>query len=127
MQRNQIHLDDRPLRQNKAFLKAIYNNQELEEAQKWFDKIDNSIARRHDERMTLDSYLRLMNSSFQVILQNGSPYLDEIRCCARGSDKQGIERFLWVLSPFTEKNYEIVAGIFKRVYKQELDSIPVLD
>ena len=127
MHRYQIRLDDSPLRQNKAFLKAMYNSQEVEEANKCFDKLDpNKIERQLDEGMTLDSYLCLMNSSFHVILQTGSPSPDKIICASRGTDKQGIDRFLCVIAPFTEKNYEVVAEIFERVYKHELGSIGVL-
>ena len=127
MQRYQIYLGDRPLRQNKLFLRAMYNSQELEEASRWFDKKNYPpLARQPDKEMTLDSYLRLMTPSFHVILQTGSPDFDKIRCCARGSDKQGIERFLWIISPFTDRNYGIVSEIFKRIYKQELGLIGVV-
>jgi len=128
MRRNQIHLEDRPLRQNKAFLRAVYQNQELENVRKWFEKLDHSaMESKIDRGMTLDSYLRLMTPSFYVILQTGSPFEDNtIRCCAGGRDRQGDFRALWVISPFTEKNYGIVSGLFERIYKQDLDSLPIL-
>lgn len=131
VRRNQIHLGDRPLRQNKAFLRAVYHNPELENARKWFDKLDRSATltegRQVDRRMTLDSYLRLMTSSFYVLLQPGSPCEDDIRCCAGGRDRQGIDRYLWVVSSFSEKNYGIISELFRKIYKEELDSLPILE
>ena len=127
MHRYQINLNDQPLRQNKAFLRAVYQNQELDNVRKWFEKLDHSaMESKTDRGMTLDSYLRLMTPSFYVILQTGSPYEEDIRCCAVGMDWQGNDRSLVVLSPFTENNYEVVAGIFERIYKHELGSIGVL-
>lgn len=127
MQHKQLYLSDRPLRQNKAFLKALYGNHDLENAIKWFDKRDYAAIRREfDKGMTLDSYLRLMTPSFHAVLQIGSPDLDKIRCCTRGDDRQEIERFLWIIAPFTEQNYGVVSQLFRRIYRQELESIPGL-
>ncbi len=127
MQRNQLNLDDRPLRQNKAFLRAVYNNQKIEDVIRWFDKVEGSSGQRQtDEKMTLDRYMRLMTPSFYAVLQTGSPIPDEIRCCSRGVDKQGVERFLWVIAPYTERNYVVVSTLFKKFYKEDLDKIPVL-
>ena len=126
MKRYQIGLDDQLLKQNRAFLRAMYSNKELDNANRWFDKRDNSIARETDLEMNLERYLRLMNASFYIRLQIGSPDPDNIRCGARGDDKEGIDRFLWIIAPYTEKNYDIVSQIFKKTYKTELGSLGVL-
>ena len=126
MKRYQIALDDQILKKNRAFLRAMYSNKELDNADRWFDKRDNSIPRETDLEMNLERYLRLMNASFYIRLQIGSPDPDKIRCGARGDDKEGTDRFLWIIAPYTEKNYDIVSQIFKRTYKTELGSLGVL-
>lgn len=121
MQRNQINLSDRALRQNKAFLKALYLNDDLDEVRKWFDKLDCDLLQRQpDEEMTLHSYLALMNSSFSIVLQIGSPFPTEIRYGTRGYDNQGVERFAFVECPCSEQNYKVVSSLFGKCYKKNL-------
>lgn len=124
MQRNQIFLDDRPLRQNKAFLRALYNA-DLEEANRWFDEKENSVTREPDTDMTLDIFLNQMDKSYYTVLQMGSPDANRIRYCARRM--RGIDRFAWVECPYNEVNYGIVATLFEKTFKERIESIPVPD
>lgn len=125
MQRNQIGLEDRPLKKNKEFLKGLYETSDLVGVRRWFDKLEGSIERKYDPNITLEKFLDLMTESFFIVLQTGSPFLDDIRCCSRGSDDQGSEVFAWIECPYNEYNYNVVSGLFKEVYDQDVDSIPV--
>lgn len=127
MQRNQINLADRPVGQNRAFLKALYETKDLENARKWFDQLDCSVSmvRETDSEMTLDKYLGLMTHQFHVILQIGSPLPDLIRYSASGYDCHNVNRFAWLECHFNPRNYDLVSRLFNLLYQQDLESIPV--
>ena len=127
MQRNQIHLSDRTVEQNKAFLKALYKTEDLEGTSKWFDTLDCSVsvARQTDESMTLDAYLNIIDNTFHIILQIGSPIPDLIRYSASGYDCQRVNRFAWLECSFNERNYDLVSRLFNQAYGQDLKFISV--
>src|SRR3989339_1531928 len=81
---NQIELLGKGISQNKAFLEKIYNSG-LEQARKWFDKIDcsTSFSRQKDAEMTLEKFLSLIDEkTLSIPLQINSPVPDEIRYAA---------------------------------------------
>ena len=125
MQRNHINLNDRPIEANKDFLRALYGAEYLQDARRWFDKLDTSVSwsRQRDTDMTLDKFLGSMTDKFHIVLQSGHPF-DDIRYCASSMGERP-EIFAWVECPYNEHNYGIVSNLFNHVYRQELDSIPV--
>ena len=126
MQRNQINLNDRSVEANKDFLRALYGAEDLQNARRWFDKLDISVSlsRQRDTDMSLDKFLDSMTGNFHIMLQTGQPIEDEIIYCASSiGDKT--EKFAWVECPYTGHNYGIVSRLFNQFYGQELDSIPV--
>jgi len=123
MQRTQLNLSDRPIEQNRAFLKALYETKDLERARKWFDTLDCSVSieRQIDREMTLDTYLRLMNDQFQILLRTDFLYEDLIRYSVYGSDTNGVTRFAWLECPLNERNYDTIVHLFNRAYGQKLE------
>ncbi len=123
MKSNQINLGDRPVEQNKTFLKTLYESQDLEGARKWFDQLDCSVSieRQIDREMTLDTYLGLMTDQFQILLRTDFLYEDLIRYSVYGSDENGVTRFVWLECPLNERNYDLVARLFHDVYKQNIE------
>ena len=117
MQRNQISLNKKSIEENRQFLRLLYETDELEQANKQFDKLDCRVSffREHDPDMTLDAYLDLMDGSFHMILQLGAEFQDQIRYGSRGSNDKGIDIFAWVECPFNEYNYSVVSRLFKEV------------
>ena len=126
MQRNQINLGCRLLEENREFLRSLYETEELEDPKRWFDRLDCSVspAREKDSDITLEAFLGLMIDSSHIGIQIGSPIKDQIRYCAISSEK-GVEIFAWVECPYNEGNYNVVSSLFKRVYGQGIESIPV--
>ena len=126
MQRNQINLNDRSVEANRDFLRALYGAEDLQNARRWFDKLDIlvSSSRQRDTDMTLDKFLDSMTDKFHIVLQTGHPIEDQIRYCASSMGERP-EIFAWVECPYNDHNYSIVSNLFNQVYGQELDSIPV--
>ena len=122
MQPKQIRLDDKGVEQNKAFLKALYETEDLVGAIKWFDRLccSESFSRQVDEDMTLETYLSLMADASFVVLQIGSPVSNEIKYCVSGFDDQRIDRFAWMECPLTKHNYAVVSRLFNEVFEQEI-------
>ena len=129
MQRNQINLSDKDIKKNRAFLKSLYETKDLKGAQKWFELLNASVSfkRRPDENMTLDIYLNLMTDKFDIILQICSPTPDQIRFSASGYINHKVEKFVWITCPFNRHNYRIISKLFKEIYEQKIESIPVSD
>ncbi|MBR9704068.1 hypothetical protein GOV12_01545 [Candidatus Pacearchaeota archaeon] len=126
MQRNQIHLSKKPLEHNQIFLRELYSTEELEDARKWFDKLDcrESAARQRDLDMTLDDFLELMDDSFLIVFQIGSPFSGKIRYCSSSIMKKS-DHFVWVECPLNGRNYEVVRGIYQKVFGEDIESVPV--
>ena len=129
MYRNQINLNSKSIEENKTFLTALYNSEDLERARKWFDKLDCSVSitRQDDPDMDLEKFLDLMVDTFNIGIQIGSPFSQEIRYCAYSTLGENPERFAWIECPYSEHNYSIVSRLFKQVYGQDIESIPVPD
>lgn len=127
MQRNQIFLEDRANEENKNFLKELYNSKRLVLADRWFDMLGGSYMRRQlDKDMTLDNFLKQMEGKYLIRLQIGSPTPNEIRYCARLLSAKP-ERFAWMTCPLTKHNYNVIDGLFKKAYGQDIASVEVTD
>ena len=126
MPHNQINLSDMPVDANRNFLRALYTANDLQDARRWFDKLDSSVSssRQRDPDMSLDEFLGLMTNRFNIVLQIGSPIEEEIRYSASSLGER-VERFAWTECPFTDHNYNIVSGLFNESYGRNIDSIPV--
>lgn len=120
MQKSQIILNSQKVDQNRNFLSGIYSA-ELLDARRWFDKLDYSVSaiRSTDRDMTLDKFLSFMDGSYEMRLQIGSPDPNRIRCCAYGSDSDGVEKFAWVEAPFNQYNLEVVGELFSECYGED--------
>ncbi len=55
--------------QNLRFLASLYNEESLEEVEKWFDKLggENSFSRKKDDSMSLDKFVNLIFESSPFI------------------------------------------------------------
>ncbi len=123
MKQTQISLGNKSVEQNRTFLKALYQSEDLEGARKWFDRLDCSVSplRQRDQEMTLENYLSLITDHFHIVLQLGSPFPDLIRYCASGSDSRGVTRFAWLECPFKEHNYNLISGLFNATSGQNIE------
>jgi|APSaa5957512622_1039677.scaffolds.fasta_scaffold170423_2 hypothetical protein len=126
MYRNQVLLGEGDLEQNKIFLRNLYLCDKLEDSNRYFDKLDGSTQRETDEGMTLDKFLGLMDDTYHINLQIGSP-AEGIRYCASGYnlDFDSITRFAWVICPLNDHNFKEISDMFENVYGKRIESIEV--
>lgn len=120
---NQIYLTNRPVDQNKAFLRGLYSAP-LENAVRWFDYLLGT-TRQSDPEMTLDKFLQMLENPFLIVLQVNSPFPDTICYCANIRNQDRIDRFAWVKCSSSEQNYTAVSDLFKRVFGQNIEEIEV--
>lgn len=127
MQRNKLSLGNRTNEENKKFLKGLYGNNNLMSTREGFDILDDDFEERQsDKDMTLDSFLVRMKGKYIIRLDIGSPFPEKISYCVNlFYDKP--ERFAWVDCPLTRHNYDVVAGLFKKAYGQDIESVEVPD
>ena len=123
---NQIHLAQKGEENNREFLVSLYNNKQLEEVSKWFDKLDCSIAIRgeSDRDITLDEFVKGIDPKSFIILQLASPNPFDIRYCASYRSK-GIKRFAWVTCPYNDNNFDVISGLFKKSFGCRLEDEPI--
>lgn len=128
---NQIHLIKKGAKKNKKFLRLLYNNAELEKVCRWFDKkfgSSASIAGQSDKDMTLDKFLKGINSKSFTVLQLASPDPFDIRYCAVFRDySKKIKRFAWITCPYSDYNFNIISKLYEESFGSNLEDEPVLE
>ena len=115
---NQIFLDKYGIKKNKKFLKKLYENENLIDVSKWFD-IKENIQRQRDDHMSLDKFLKLINTELIIRLQFASPDPSNIKYCARQSIKNS-SRFAWIICPYNSDNFNMISQLFKESFGKNL-------
>lgn len=123
---NQVHPVKKGLKKNKKFLKLLYDNEELEKVSKYFDKVEPlGLRGEHDDKMTLDKFLRGMSNDCFIALQLYSPDPFDIRYHCSFHDSKNITRMVFVICGCTDKNFGIVSKLYKKAFGSKLEDEPV--
>lgn len=125
---NQIHLIERGIEKNKEFLVSLYNNEELKEVSRWFDKLDYSISisRKLDRDMTLDEFIKGIDSESSFTFQLASPDPFYIKYCASyRDDSKNVNRFAGVICSYNDNNFDVISGLYKESFGCKLKDEPI--
>lgn len=122
---NQIHLIEKGVEQNKEFFKSLYTCDELENVEKWFDKLsEGSIRRRIDKDMTLDKFIENIDSNTYIILQIASPDPLNIRHVVHFNDPNN-SWYGWIACPYSDHNFNVLESIYNKTFGCNLKDEPV--
>ena len=135
MYRNRIDLCPYGLEANKEFMRSMHNSY-LDGKKIIFDFLDCSISfqRQQDKEMDTEKFVLLMDSGIgNASLEIGTFYLgikDDIRHFviidgygkARHRKK---DRFAWLTCDYTQKNIDIISGLFSQAFGLELTEVKI--
>jgi len=122
---NQIHLIKKGAEKNREFIVSLYDNEELEEVSRWFNKLDCSISIRgeSDRDMTMDEFVKGIGPKSFIILQLASPNPFDIRYCASYISKS-IRKSAWVSCPYNDNNLDVILGLYEKSFGCRLKDEP---
>jgi hypothetical protein len=127
---NQIDLQRYAPKKNRVFFGLLYSNATLTDVKKWFDITGWNISetRQVDQEMTPERFSKLIDKKAFINLQLASPRPQDIKYCVRLTDRltdKEIERFAFVIFPYTDNNFQVVSRLYKQAFEQELEKEPV--
>ena len=115
-----LHIDLRGMdvKANSKFLSDLFKA-DLEDVSKRFDFLDHtSMARQPDKKMTLEKFLEL--NQFPFVGIQICWHRPEITYMATAKDGEA-EKFVWVICPFSQKNYSLVKRLFKKSFGKNIE------
>ncbi len=122
---NQIHLIQKGIKQNRKFLKSLYNCEELSDANKWLD-CSKSGHRIPDNKMTLEKFLKQINQKTYIMLQIGSPDPFDIRYGAFIWDTS-TRKNAYIHCPYSANNFNIIEELYENSFGSKLTGEPIPD